>query len=341
MKKLNWIIGGMMTICGAFFASCDDDVNNGPGNWDGDNVTLDGGDYTYWTYFNFETGEQRKLNIEPSTGGVPGQYTGGGEISVMGNSQGSVEDVTINITELSQDSLLVIVDTFSFSMGSMGGDFAFSIRCGVTKTDTEWTLNGGPVSGVECGSMTLNEVTLTGTIGTSEDSQAQLSVSFKPGAMPMPITFAYTSTSRESSTYAIAGDETSFDWHIAIHKYDFKTNGCAVTEVNTQDLSGVDLTTAESLTYTGDTEGHVLNVDLSKMGEGYVGTMTSPLNEVLSGWVTATPTGSMPPYTYELNSNVFVIRMADGQYAKVQFLDYSNDNDQAAYANMNYEYPLQ
>ena len=307
-----------MMICGAFFASCDDDVNNGPGNWDGDNVTLDGGDYTYWTYFNFETGEQRKLNIEPSTGGVPGQYTGNGEISVMGSSQGNVEDVTINITELSQDSLLVIVDTFSFSMGSMGGDFAFSIRCGVTKTDTEWTLNGGPVSGVECGD-----------------------ISFKPGAMPMPITFAYTSTSRESSTYAIAGDETSFDWHIAIHKYDFKTNGCAVAEVSTQDLSGVDLTTAESLTYTGDTEGHVLNVDLSTMMEGYVGTMTSPLNEVLSGWVTATPTGSMPPYTYELNSNVFVIRMADGQYAKVQFLDYSNDNDQAAYANMNYEYPLQ
>ena len=114
-----------------------------------------------------------------------------------------------------------------------------------------------------------------------------------------------------------------------------------MAEVSTQDLNGVDLTTAESLTYTGDTEGHVLNVDLSKMGEGYVGTMTSPLNEVLSGWVTATPTGSMPPYTYELNSNVFVIRMADGQYAKVQFLDYSNDNDQAAYANMNYEYPLQ
>lgn len=328
-------------ICGAFFASCSDDDNGGPGDWDGDNVTLDGGDYNYWTYFDFETGNQTKLNIEPSTGGVPGQYTGNGEISVMGSSQGSVENVKVNITELSQDSLLVMVDTFEYSMGNMGGKFAFSIRCGVEKTDTEWTLSGGPIDGVACGDMTLNEVTLNGTIGTASDSPAKLSIDFKPGAMPMPITFAFTSTERESSTYAIVGDETSFEWDIAIHKYEFKTNGCSVAQLNTQDLASVDLSVAEGATYTADTEGHTINVDLSHMMEGFVGTMTTPLNEVLGAWVTATPTGSMPPYTYELNSNVFVIRMADGQYAKVQFLDYSNDNDEAAYANMNYEYPLQ
>ena len=326
-------------ICGAILASCSED-DKGP-EWNGKNVTLDGGDYNYWTYFNFETGEQRKLNIEPSTGGVPGQYTGNGEISVMGSSYGSVEEVTVNVTELSPETVLVTVDTFEFNMGTMGGKFAFSIECEVTKGETEWTLNGGPLDGVECGEMTLNGVTLTGTIGTASDAPANLSVDFKPGAMPMPITFAFTSTERESSTYAIAGDERSFDWHIAIHKYDFKTNGCEVAMLETEDLAGVDLSAAEGATYAGDTEGHVINVDLTHMMEGFVGTMTTPLNETLSAWVTATPTGAMPPYTYELNRKVFVVKTAEGKYAKVQFLDYSDANDKAAYASMSYEYPLQ
>ena len=117
-------------ICGAILASCSED-DKGP-EWNGKNVTLDGGDYNYWTYFNFETGEQRKLNIEPSEGGVAGRYAGGGEIKVMGNSYGSVEEVTVNVTELSQETVLVTVDTFEFNMGTMGGKFAFSIECEVT-----------------------------------------------------------------------------------------------------------------------------------------------------------------------------------------------------------------
>ena len=64
------------------------------------------------------------------------------------------------------------------------------------------------------------------------------------------------------------------------------------------------------------------------------------IRDRLCGWVTATPTGSMPPYTYELNNNVFVVKMADGQYAKIKFTDYSNDKNVKVYAAFDYEFPL-
>lgn len=50
-----------------------------------------------------------------------------------------------------------------------------------------------------------------------------------------------------------------------------------------------------------------------------LGIQPTKVNEVLAKWVTATPTGSMPPYSYEINGKVFVVKTAGGEYAKLRF----------------------
>ena len=83
MKKLNWMVGGLMA-CAAMFAACSDDDGDA-GEWMGAKASVDCDAYESWTYFDFETGKTVKtLGVETEAGGVAGMYTGGAEIRVMG-----------------------------------------------------------------------------------------------------------------------------------------------------------------------------------------------------------------------------------------------------------------
>ncbi len=77
-----------------------------------------------------------------------------------------------------------------------------------------------------------------------------------------------------------------------------------------------------------DTDGSVM-ADMSNMMNGFVGYQSVKLNKELGGWVTATPTSTMPPYTYTLNDNVFVVKV-NGKVWKMQFNAYTYGGKTAA-----------
>ena len=154
--------------------------------------------------------------------------------------------------------------------------------------------------------------------------------------MNMGGTFAGESTGK---TYGVDGDETSFDWDIAFHRYDIKTNGGAAIMLQTTDLESVTSASVTGESFTSDVDGEVM-VDMSGMMSGFVGYQPTKVNEVLAKWVTATPTGSMPPYSYEINGKVFVVKTAGGEYVKLRFTDMSDATGKNEAATFDYEFPL-
>lgn len=109
--------------------------------------------------------------------------------------------------------------------------------------------------------------------------------------------------------------------------------------LQTTDLNSVTSADVTDNDFTSDVEGEVM-VDMSGMMSGFVGYQTTKVNDVLNKWVTATPTGSMPPYTYEINGKVFVVKTADGEYAKLRFTDMSDATGKKEAAAFDYEFPL-
>ncbi len=133
-------------------------------------------------------------------------------------------------------------------------------------------------------------------------------------------------------------DDITIDWHIAIHRYDIRTNNGSAVETEYTKFS--DLTEIPTSGYEEDVmvENEIIT-DMTDMMTGTVGYAAVDLiNPVLCGWLESTPTGSMPPYTYEPTGLVYVAKFEDGSYAKLLFTDYTNDMGSSGYVVFSWEY---
>ena len=127
---------------------------------------------------------------------------------------------------------------------------------------------------------------------------------------------------------AYEGDEPTIDWHIAIHRYEFKTNGAEVIDAGTTDITAVEelpdgtYTADEIATYeveVEDDDGYTLYMDMSGMMSGNIGYAHYPqINRTLCGIIQRTATGSMPPYTYDADGEVFVLKWDDGTWGAIK-----------------------
>ena len=118
--------------------------------------------------------------------------------------------------------------------------------------------------------------------------------------------------------------DVKIKWHIAIHRFDVKTNGAEAVATTETELDKV--TTLPTAGYKTDTlvRKRVIT-DMSKMMQGIVGYADEEtLNATLGGWLILTPTGTMPPYTYKLSGKVYVVKFKSGANAKLKFTDYSD-----------------
>lgn len=136
-------------------------------------------------------------------------------------------------------------------------------------------------------------------------------------------------------------NETNFkersDWDIAFHSYDVRLNGGAsgkgkagVVKLNTEDFNSV--TQAPESGYVVDKEEKVI-VAIKSTGPVEE---NQPMNKTLD-WLkfeVITP----PNYTFTLRKNVYIVRTAEGKYAKVQFTTYLNDKGERVYPTFNYVY---
>lgn len=150
-----------------------------------------------------------------------------------------------------------------------------------------------------------------------------------------------------SETYADAkasASDITIDWHIAFHRYDVRTNGASAVLTNATTLAEV----AEWPTsgYTADTDivggsasagGSGVITDMSGMMTGNIGYASSgTINKVLSGAITRS--GAMGSYVYMPSENVFVVKFADGGYAKLLFTDATDAEGHSGHVTFAYEY---
>lgn len=132
--------------------------------------------------------------------------------------------------------------------------------------------------------------------------------------------------------------DIKIDWHIAIHRYDIRTNsGSAVATASTV-MSEVSAMPAGEY-QQDETVENTLIVDMTGMMQSKIGyASTARTNPVLCGWLTRTATGSMPPYIYEPTNWVYVVKNKDGSYAKLQFTDHQNAEGNSGHVTFSYQY---
>ena len=136
---------------------------------------------------------------------------------------------------------------------------------------------------------------------------------------------------------AEADHETSLDWDIAFNRYNVRTNGgeSGVGVAAVYDAGKVDFTSVMN----APTDGYIVD-DTIQIVKAYIGQavewMTSTGNDKFKGCVEMS-FGSTGP-SYNTNDHVYVVKTADGKYAKLWIKSYYNDSGVAGFINFKYAY---
>lgn len=126
---------------------------------------------------------------------------------------------------------------------------------------------------------------------------------------------------------------TSSDWDIGFHRFDVRLN-CGTSgpgEGGSSNAGKIDF----ALVTEAPENGYSLNDSIDIMQEsGNWVYEAVPGDTILSSWLTFTG----PPPTYTVNDNIYVIKTANGKYAKIWLKDYYNDNSETGHVTMQYVY---
>ena len=125
----------------------------------------------------------------------------------------------------------------------------------------------------------------------------------------------------------------SVEWDIGFHRFDLRVN-CGTSgpgQGGTHNAGKVDFS---SITEAPE-DGYSLNDSIDIMQEeGNWVYEAVPGDTVLATWLTF----SGPPPTYTVNDNIYIIKTADGKYAKIWLKDYYNDNAETGYVTVKYAF---
>ena len=130
-------------------------------------------------------------------------------------------------------------------------------------------------------------------------------------------------------------------WTIAVHRNNFRTNGCLVAETDYGSIG--ELPTGgdwlDNLQYESDewTDNEVWTVQ-DRMLLGLIGCQGISVNRVLSRCLQMV-IPPMPPL-FVLDSHVFNIRLPDATYAAFQLADYMDASGTKCRFRINYKYPV-
>ena len=144
--------------------------------------------------------------------------------------------------------------------------------------------------------------------------------------------------------------EIGMDWHIAVHRYEFKTNGGQAINTAATDIEHMSVppsgeyTADEPVNYFDElsVEGrtqYLLVMDMSEMMDGNIGyALNSNINRVLCDAVTRTDTGSMPPVLYGTTGEVLVVKYPNGGWAAIKLTKTYGGSDGARSGMMSFQY---
>lgn len=327
MKKNFYLLALLfMGTCVTLPSCSNDNGDNGGEVPTPENVktaTLDASAYNQWVYFNLKNGTSELHEIEP----VAGTYSGTVKIQVAGKDQGEIENQKFEITRTTEDKDSVLLVLKSFTFGSYGdmGDISGSAK--ISLTEAGWELAGGEMP-------TSAAYKITSTEGLVDANRTlTFTVQLQLGNMPMPLSVIY-----EGALETGTPDESSFEWDFAMHRDNIRTNEGSALKTDQTDFTAI--TVLPTTGYTADTDSSVY-VDTSNMMEYGPNSLASKMNTVLDGWIKRTATGTMPPYTYEVQKNIFLLKCKDGSYAKIQFTDYRDDSNNNWHNSFSYVYPVE
>ena len=145
----------------------------------------------------------------------------------------------------------------------------------------------------------------------------------------------------KSVTTASVDAEAPANWDFAIHRYDAKTNGGAVTESAAADfgmLHAISSIPAEAFV-TDKWTTDKITVDMSQMMDGIIRYAEDWYNPCLSGWLHV-DTSTMPP-VYTLSGKIYLLRLADGTFAALRLMNFMNDAAVKGFMTIDYLYPVQ
>ncbi len=134
----------------------------------------------------------------------------------------------------------------------------------------------------------------------------------------------------KGDTVTIAESNSSLEWDLGLRRYHFKTNSGTSGSgqggaVNMGNVDFASITEAPESGYT---------VDDSVTFQGHGGPITYSLNPVLEGWATME---GMPP-VFVATDSIYVLKTADGKYAKLWLKNYYNDEGTSGYITLQYFY---
>lgn len=324
MNKRLLLAAACLVGASAFFSSCDE--NDNPGTNPDENVktvTLDATAYDKWVYFDLETGKSEAHEIDP----LAGTYSGDLSLNVNGEDQGTVEGMKLEVKRISADSVSFVLKDLAFGRYGEIGDITSGAISETDSLDGTWAylLEGGEIT-VNNGKYSVK----ASSEGWISGKDIELTTQMQLGSMPVPIKATYKGTLEAGSV-----DETAFEWDLALHRYDVKTNGGSAVKTNATELSA--LTSLPADGYTADEEMNELIVDMSGMMTGKVGYAHTTLNKVLGSWMSM---DGMPP-TFTRSENVYVLKNKSGQCASIKFTDYRNDDNKTGYITFDYIFPAQ
>lgn len=313
------IVVGALTM----FSACSDDDDNGGGGTDETvkEAILDATAYDKWMYFSFKNGTSVAHEIEPAAGTYKGDISG----TVMGQDQGTVTNLKLEVGRISKDSVSITLDEFTLAGRTIS---KFTAGAKIAADSIGWDLAGG--------AMAVSGMTVTPTGNISLDS-INMTILIQPTGMPMPIVTTYKGIIETRNGV----DETSFDWDIALHRYDVKTNGASVVATEEKEIAKV--TSIPSSGYVADVKTDSVMIDTKGMMQtpAKIGYATSTWNEVLNKGVEFDSSIMPPPTTaWSMSGLVYVIKLSSGEYAKIKFTDYSNDSDVKGHISFEYVYPF-
>ncbi len=302
---------------------------------------------------------------------ITGTYYGNLELSVNGKTMGSVENISLQVDRIDAENVTFVLDAFDFSSYSIPqieagaavksgsgiyvteGDIHTESESFTTTGDFNGETDGQSISVVfnfQFGAMPMP------VVGTFKGSKSQATmtvdardynswtyINLATGATQTVRDFSawnYLSSGSVTSTTPAVGSESdiTIDWHIAIHRYDIKTNGGAALATEETNMGNVTSFTSSGYIEDENVENGIIT-DMTDMMKGIIGyASTAKVNPVLSKWLTATPTGTMPPYTYEPTNLIYVVKCTDGNYIKLKFTDNTNETGTSGYVTFTYEY---
>jgi len=141
---------------------------------------------------------------------------------------------------------------------------------------------------------------------------------------------------KENKVVEISDFTNSLNWDIGFHRQNVRVNcgKSGIGQGGTYNAGKVDFSSIKEAPETG----YVLNDSIKILEEFSMPPVyvKVPGDTLLAKWISITHGQSGPEYNY--SDNIYVIKTADGKYAKIWLKNYFNDESKSGYVTMKYTY---